>query len=525
MPAGYARPTLGGPGDFDYLDIGVRDNPVIKWRPIGNYVEAGINWTWGLEPGTFAFELHPKHPLNDDITTRGGIMKTAYHFRAAYHGVPFTGRIMKRQITGPPGREKYLYSGVCNKYWLQRGYGWVNNLFPPEIQIGLTGKQDIRFGPIDMVTKTYVTSVFTRLDKPVYSKLPVRWPTSWTQPELDDIDSIDDLLDLIFDAVEEVEVLMARFTRLDELFGGPFTRLERGCTLDLWDGTGTPPQAAVLDGVADLQSIIDHNGDSFLDLSKLLDAANDGLWSDTPNRACYLFDTHEKRDNRKVQFRTDGGQIQTYDYTETHADVTRAIVGGKAPSFVNDLIEIAANLAIAAIISGLSLIPGLAGIGGLSVTVGDLFDDIFFAYQVFADNDLENAIGDDDAFAEDFADNTAAWTIDSYSVGKTHLHDHAGKQTLDITALSGLPDGKGNSFGVDNGTARRYRLGDIISFYDRGNVVEKYVSGFSVTSKPGERMREGLTVGDDKRAKGAWTRLITGVQGLGATSRGLANST
>ncbi|AZS07289.1 minor tail protein [Gordonia phage Dorito] len=522
---GYARPNTAGPGDFDYLDIGVRNNPVIDWRPIGSYNEAGINWTWDLEPGKFAFELRPDHPLNDEIR-QADIDRHIYQFRAGLRGMPFTGRVMQRKQIGKPGREKFLYTGVCNKIWLQRSYAWVNPLFPPEIQIGLTGKQDIMFGPPDPVFKYYLAKNFTRLNKPFYCALPLKWPSAWSQNNLNDFNSFEDVLDTIYDATENIVGLMARFTQMDELFKQSVERLELGVSVDLWDGRGTSPQVFNTSSLGALQSIIDHTSDHFLDLGQLMKPVNNGLFSFAANKACYIFDTHEKRDRREVQFRTDGeGQIDSYELTVNAPDAVRAIVGGKSPSMVNDLIEIGANLAIAAIIGVIATIPGLGGIGGLAVTVGDLFDDIFFAYQVFVDHDLEDELGDDDALPEIFADNTAAWSIDSYAIGKTTLHEHGGNKQLEITGRSGRPDGLGISFGADDGTARRYRHGDIVTFWDRGNTVEKYVSGVSVTSKPGERMRESLTVGSDKRAKGPWTRLIAGVQGAGQWSRGAANST
>ena len=526
---GYATPTLDPVQDFDWLAFGKRDKPgpgsKVLWRDIGSYQEVGVNWTWGLEPGTFAVELAYDHPLND-LIRQNDIDKQIYQFTAGWQGMPFTGRIMQRRQSGKAGREKFLYMGVCNKVWLQRGYGWVNNFFPPEVQIGLTGKQDIRFGYPDQVMKSYVTSVFTRLNKPVWASLPVKKPTGAFQPELKDVDSIDSLLDFIFGFGDDIIALMSRFTQLDELFTDPAKRLELGFSVDLWDNNGsTPPQVMNASGLASLQSIFDHNGDSFMDLSKLLDPINNGLYQLTPDRAGYVFDTHEKRDNRRTMFRTDSdGQISSYDMTVTAPDATRAIVGGKSPSIVNSLVEIGANLAIAAIIAAISLIPGLGWIAGLTVGVGDLFDDVFFAYQVFADNALEAELGED-ALPEVFADNTAAWTIDSYAVGKTALHEHGGKKSLEITAKSGSPDGRGISFGVDNGTSRRYQVGDVLSFWDRGNIVEKHVAGVSVTSKRGETAREALTLGTDQRAKGPWTKAIQGIQRLGATSRGFANST
>ena len=522
---GYARPTIDGPGDFDYLDVGLRQNPVINWRPVGGYVEAGINWTWDLEPGKFAFELHPDHPLNSAIH-QTGIQRKAYHFRAGLRGEPFAGRIMQRKIIGKGRTKRWLYTGVCNKIQLQRSYAWVNPFFPPEVQIGLTGKQDIGIGPPDPVFKSYITRNFARLDRPVYSRMPARFPESFHVPDLADFSSLESLLGWVFDIAEDVIVPMARFTQHDELFKMYVENLNLGISVDLWDGRGTPPQVFNSDSLASLMSILDHTGDHFLDLSRLLKPVNDGLFSLAADRACYIFDTHERRDNKKTQLRTDAqGQIEEWEFIENHADAARAIVGGKAPALVNDLIEIAANLGLALIVAGLSMIPGLAGIGGLTLTVGDLFDDIFFAYQVFADNELEDDIGQDDALAEIFADNTAAWSLDSYAIGKNALKEHGGSSELNLTLRSGAADGRGVSFGADDGSARRYRCGDILTFWDDGNVVEKHVTGVAVTSKPGEEMRESLTLGSNKRSKGTFDRILSGLQGFSAVTKGIANST
>jgi hypothetical protein len=424
---------------------------------------------------------------------------------------------MRRKVTGTPGRERFLYTGMDNKFWLQRMYAWVNNIFPPEIQVGLTGKQDVEFGSVDAVFKRYLSKVATRLDKPVYAAMPIRQPGSWSPPELDDIDELEDLIELILDATEDIVGLQARFPSLYDLFKQTVDRLEVGISLNLWDGRGTSPTVFNTDTLADLQSIIDYTGDNFLDLSKLAGVGG-GLWSNSMTRAGYVFNTHEKRDNRKVQFRTDAeGQIVDYDLDQAHCDATRAIVGGKSPAILNDIIEIGANLAIQLLLNLIA--PGL----GLGVVVGDLFDDIFFAYQVFWDNDLEDEIGQDDAFPEIFADNTNAWSLDGYAVGQTTLKERSGQQSLTVNAMSGVP-GRGNSFGADNGTARRYDIGDIITLWDRGNTVEQYVSKVTVTDSPNARMREQPTLGNDKRLKGIFDQLVSGVQRGASGLNGIANS-
>lgn len=560
---GMPRPSAATTGSaFDYFDIGLREGigegSVINWRPIGSYMEASVTPTWGIKPGTFSFTLDPKHPLTWTITN---VKRTCWHFRAGYNGLPaLTGRIMHRGYDGPPGRDPYTYSGVCNKQWLQSMYAWVNNLFPPEIQVGLTGKQDIVFGPIDPTFKNYIAKVATRLNIPVHAALPLRWPEEWSQDNLSSFGSAEDFLgyllgsalaggaldalglgvigDILGDTgilgdleaqnrpglFDSIIALQARFTQLGELFGQAAERTEIGVSVNLWDGHGASPEVFNTSSLAALQSIIDYSSDHFLDLSQLLKPINNGLWSYEMDRAGYVFDTHLKRDRRNVQFRTDGGQILNMKYDETHSDGWRAIVGGKSPSIINEAIEIGANLALAAIVTALSFIPGLSGIGGLSLSVGDLFDDIFFAYQVFWDDSIVDEIGHDDALPEGFADNTAAWTLDGYSIAHTWLKEHGGQEEIELTAAGGTSDGRGISFGADNGTARRYRLGDIVTCWDRGNRIERYVSGVTITDKPGERCEERPVLGKDKRAKGPWDRAFQSLGDVAGAFRGFANA-
>lgn len=560
---GYAPTYTGRVQQFD-IEIGLREgvgaDSRINWRPVGSYLEAAIDYTWGLEAGGIVFTLRTDHPLNA-LINETGISRKAYHVRAGYNGLPFTGRIKKRKVTGRPGQEKFLYECVDYKYWLCRVLFWVNPLFPPEIQVGLTGKQDVMWGPSDAVMKYYLAKNFTRLGRPFYCKLPIRWPDTWTYDNIADIDNFDDFLELLLGVgggaggaigavggaigellgipdllgpvsdenkpglFDEVVAIQCRFTPGDEAFTQTADLLEMGISVDLWDGHGTSPEVFNTDTLSDLQSIIDYSDDHFLDLSQLLQPVLNGLWSYDMDRAGYVFDTQLKRDKRNVHWRTDGTQIETYEMGEEHADATDAIVGGKSPSMVNELIEIGANLAIAALIAVIATVPGLGGVAGLTIGVGDLFDDIFFAYQRFWDQELEDDIGPDDAFAEGFADNTAAWSVDAYSVAKKYLKDHGGSKQLTINTIGYGPTGKGNTFGADDGTSRRFRTGDLMTFWDRGNTIEQYASKVTIADKPGERMIQQVTLGEDKRLKGPWDRMLAGVSRGAAAINGLANST
>lgn len=514
---------------WDYFDIGIRsaDRMTFDYRPVGSTVSNEVEYTFGIDPGAFAFELPPRHPLLDVITD---VRRTAWQFRCGIDGQEFTGRILKRSVTGPK-EQTFQFSGLDNRFFLKRMCAWVNNIFPPEVQFGITGKQDVVWGPWDPVAKNYVAKVATRQNKPFYVRLPLKWPNLWTaanQIDVGAINTLDDLLDILADTYDSLDLvaLQARFTMLDDLFRPTCERLERGVSVDTWDGRGTPPAVFSTDTLGKLQSIINTSSDHFLDISQLSHLGS-GLWSNTPPRACYLFDTTTKRDNRKTQFRTDAKVgLGSYSMEELHADATHAVVGGKAPAVLNQAIEIGANLAISAILFGLSMIPGLGGLSGLSLTVGDLFDDVFFAYQVTSDHELEEDIGEDDAFGEIYADNTAAYSLDSYATGKRTLHEHSGTQTLEGHALSGV-DGRGIHFGApETGAraARKYQHGDTVTLFDGASFSEQWVSKVVVGQRRDGGWKEDPSLGRTKRAQGLWERLITGAQDTATSFRGFANS-
>lgn len=510
---GYANPNTD-PAEGFPIEIGLRsaDRKRIEWTPLGAYKEAQFGWHWHL-PGEFAFDLKPNHPL---VPALSSLRRKAFHVRTYHNGLPWTGRLMAGNIAGRPGRETVRFTGVDYKYWLLRWYAWVNPMFPPEIQIGLTGKQDIIAGDFDFCCKYYLARNMTRLNRPVFASLPLHQDYG-DLPDLDDIETFDDLFDIVNNALESVVIMSARFTQGDELFRLNRDRLDIGLSMDLWDGTGESPPVFNTSSLAQLQSVLDYTSDNFLNFlnpGNILGLADPSQWGKA-DRACYVFDTRGKRDMRKIQWRTDGGQIEHYERDFTHCDAVRAIVGGKAPEIVNQAIEWAANFAIQLLINLIA--PGL----GLGFVVGDLFDDVFFAYQVFWDGDTENEIGRDDAFAEVFADNTAAWSMDSYAIGHGALKEHGGTDALklDIDSTSGP-----YHFGADIPEGGRYNTGDVHTCYDRGNTVERHISAVTVTDKRDGRMVETPTLGEDKRLRGQWDRLIANMQGFAGATRGIANS-
>jgi hypothetical protein len=166
------------------------------------------------------------------------------------------------------------------------------------------------------------------------------------------------------------------------------------------------------------------------------------------------------------------------------------------------------------------LIPG-ANLG--SILVGDLFDDIFFAYQKFDDSVLKSDLGRH-GFGEAFGDNTNAWNLDSFAVGMAALREHGPQESLKLEVQSGVGTG-GFTFGADDTSGRRFRVGDIMSFYDRGTIIEDYVSAVEVEDSRGQFCTEFITIGDDRAIKDGWNRVIDRLKGFASLSRAIANGT
>ncbi|WP_280273369.1 hypothetical protein [Nocardia wallacei] len=508
------KPNTKSPPAFN---ITVFNQNYTRSRPLGPYIKARFGWFWTV-PGTGTIQVRADHPLAGRLMA---CKRDVVPIRTYYNGVPWDGRVISATMEGKPGEEIVTATCVSNLYWLLTILAWVQPLLPPEVQIALTGKQDIMFGPTDFVLKYFLAKNTIRLQKPVYAKLPLQYDIP-ELPQLDSIDTLDDLLEIIEAYTADIVVLSARFTQLDELFKSALDSSDRGVACNLWiPEDGPSPQVFNTDSLARLQNVLDLSGDNFLWFSNpdnVLGLQDPDQWGKM-QRAGYVFDTLKKRDRRWMQWRTDAGNIEHYSRGVSHPTAHSVIVGGKAPEFINMAVEWAANLALQALLN--LAVPG-AGLG--SILVGDLFDDIFFAYQKFDDPQLKSDLGEH-AWGEAFVDNTGAYSLDAFAVGLTGLKQHGGGESLKLEVKAGGVDGRGFSFGEDDGSGRRFKVGDIMTFWDRGTIVENYVSGVEVEDSRDEKCTEYVTIGDDDELKDAWEVLIDRMKGVAALTRAIANGT
>ncbi|MHD0301825.1 Gp37-like protein [Rhodococcus erythropolis] len=522
MP-GYARPNTTDQVGFD-IEFGSPD--ALSWRPLGSYM-----------PGT-TFEFHWFLPTFATINIMSDHPAAAYlrrckrrviHIRTEVNGIPWTGRVFGAKAVGPPGRMTVQLTCISNMMWLMRGLAWVNNTLPPEIQFNITGKQDIDWGPPDQVFKKYVAKVFTRLRAPVYGALPIR-KTSPELPDLDDIDTLDDLLNIVHESPDEMIVLSARFPQLDELFKQTVETHEIGMSIDLWTPADEKPSPHVFNThtLSMLQSVFDYTSDNFLNFTNpgnVLGLTNPSEWGKM-QRAGYVFNTHAKRDRRELQWRTDSGQIVWIESGEETATLTRVVIGGKAPEILNQVIEWGANFALQLILN--AILPGL----GLGNIIGDLFDNVFFAFQQFWDPELEDEMGEHGR-GEGFGDNTAAYSLDGWANGLAALKAGGGSEYIKFKVVSGGADNRGLTFGADveviDGVEvsfpRRFKVGDIMTFYDDGVTVEQYVSSVKIVDNLDGHMVHEITLGDALPVKDAWEQVYSRIQKFAGIFRAIANST
>ncbi|MEU3013338.1 hypothetical protein [Nocardia asteroides] len=513
IPNPVWAPNVSEPQAFP---IEVFNDTCTASRPLGPYISARFGWYWRL-PGTGTIRVKADHPLAARLMS---CKRAVVPIRTHYNGVPWSGRVFDAVMEGKPGEEIVTATLMGDLYWVLTLLCWVNPFFPPEVQIGLTGKQDIMFGPVDFVYKYFLAKNVIRMQKPVYAKLPIQYHVP-ELPQLDDLDTLDDILDAIHAFTSDLCVVSARFTRLDELMENAIAVSDRGLTAELWvPKDGPSPWVFNTDTLARLANVLDLSGDNFFwftNPDNVLGLADPDQWGKLQHPGI-VFDTRIKRDRTWMEWRTDSGWITHYKRGVSHPRAHSAIVGGKAPDFINQGVEWAANLALKFLLN--ILLPG-AGLG--DILVGDLFDDIFFAYQRFDDPQLEADLGPF-AFGEIFADNSNAYSLDSWAVGVAALNEAGGGESFKIEVQAGI-NGRGFQFGADDGSGTRFREGDIMSFYDRGTRVANYISSVEVEDQRGGRTTEYISVGDDDAAEDAMTVLLGRVKDLANFSRSMANST
>jgi hypothetical protein len=291
-------------------------------------------------------------------------------------------------------------------------------------------------------------------------------------------------------------------TRMDEVFKTHLANSDRALTVSLYRHGIDPDPGTIFnaDSLGHLENIISWEGLQnffyFLNPGNILGLANPDNWL-TAQKTCYIVDTVTKRDRRHMQWRVDGGNVIDYERAGSTPEGWQAIVGGKAPEVLNQAIEIGISALIQAAMSALQ-------IGGVAPAVGDVFNDLFFAFSQFTDPELRAVMGPH-GLAEGFANSSTAFSLDALAGGTQKLKEMGGQDTIRINVRAGSG---GYSFGKDIGDGTRFQLGDIMTCEHLGTTIEQHVNTVEVTDDPRTLLTESITLGDDLKLRSAWDRVI-----------------
>jgi len=171
----------------------------------------------------------------------------------------------------------------------------------------------------------------------------------------------------------------------------------------------------------------------------------------------------------------------------------------------------------------LGLLLTMFGAPFLAPSVGGTFDDIFLAFNVFSDPALAAQLGRH-GFGEAYANASTGFTLDALTAGLQALRDHAGRDSVKIVVQDGGATGKGFEFGVDDGSGRRYDVGDIMTFVDRDTEITDYVSSVEVEDQRGAYCMVTVTIGDDNPVKDPMLQFVDRFKEFGALHRVIATS-
>ncbi|OZE77230.1 hypothetical protein CH305_18515 [Rhodococcus sp. 15-649-2-2] len=173
------------------------------------------------------------------------------------------------------------------------------------------------------------------------------------------------------------------------------------------------------------------------------------------------------------------------------------VVGGKSPTWLNKLLQLAIEQGIIAlatsVLTFLSIpIGGLGGIiGGVAGALSGILDDVFLAFMKATNYKLKREHG---KFArpEKFVNGGAAgYTFSSFQNAQQGLFDNAGKRRAKVEVLDWAPFG----------AFYDYDLGHLVGWEDEGETFFDRVESIEVNDDRDERVVVRTVIGDDEPEK------------------------
>ncbi|OZF47575.1 hypothetical protein CH292_19325 [Rhodococcus sp. 14-2470-1a] len=181
----------------------------------------------------------------------------------------------------------------------------------------------------------------------------------------------------------------------------------------------------------------------------------------------------------------------------THPQAYSVIVGGKSPTWLNKLLQIAIEQGIIALataaLTALSIpLGGLGGIiGAVAGALSTILDDVFLAFMKATDYKAKKELGPL-ARPEKFVNGgSAGYTFSSYQRAQQGIFDIKGKRRAKVQVIDWAPFGAFEDFDI----------GHLVWWEDEGERFTDRVESIEVVDSRNDRVLVDTVIGDDEPEK------------------------
>lgn len=456
------------------LNLTVHNNDYTQRLQIGSYIDCELNQEHGFNAGQGTLRVPADHPLARRImqADRDVVPITASNG----HGWMWTGRVDTYEATGKPGREIITAQLVDDKIQL------AHILAPssPKNSLAIQGKYDRQRGRLEEVCWHYLSTNLARAGLPSYVMLPPPANRD-TSPRVD---------------------AAARMTSLDVLLREMLDQHDYDVTATMW-WPGEPIPAGKMVALTSTASE-NYRRIREAELDQTFHPDSPSLY--TPDRPGLIVDVKPIRDRKHVRFSTNGGDVVEFKLSGRSPGPARAVVGGRSDDWVNELLRMAVDAVIHAIliaIGGAALGPiGMAIGAAIARAITSQVENTLFAFTDRKDVRRAAEMGPFHLRENFTPSNAGVFTLDTQALAERALVDAKGGQAIEVTIADGVSKVLGDDQ-VDTATGKirhGYQVGDRVQFYEHLSdvIVSDIITGVTVTDSPGERLRVTPRVGKRK---------------------------
>lgn len=461
------------------LNLTVHNNDYRQRLRLGSYIECELRQEFGFTAGGGTLTITADHPLAGRImqADRDVVPITAHH-----NGWKWTGRVDSYQASGKPGREIVTAQLVDDKIQLAH----ILALGSPRNSLALQAKNDNERGTLQEVAWHYLSENLARTNLPTYVMLP---PARYR------------------DSSPRVDV-SARMTRLDDLLKDVLDQHDYDLRAEMWwPGEPVPKGKMVAFTASPLENRLRMR---HAELEQTFNP--DGPSAYTPDRPGLIISVNPVRNRPHVRFSTNGGDVLEFKLNGRSPGAARAVVGGKSDDWVNELLR----MAIDGVITAILIAIGGAAAGPIGMAIGAIIsralvgrvEDTLLAFSDRVDVRRAAEMGPFHLRESFHPSNAGTFTFDTQAIAERALLDAKGGQAIEMTIADGVSKTLGDDqVDPETGKTRRgYRVGDRVNFYEHlsGVIVSDIITGVTVTDRPDERLRVTPRVGKRKNTSNGY---------------------